>query len=806
VFLDTVKKLFLTQHVDFNTRGRGTDTPHILDIVLTDHPLIDRIDRLAPIGKSDHCVMVIKTNIGIESETKKSRLDFEKGNYDRFAIYMNRNWEDELMLCNGVDSMWKKLKQILLDGVRTFVPMIQQSNADKYGKKRRPLPETIRVQIREKNSLWKKYISGSVGEEEYKKQRNKVRNVVRRHVRGQQNKIALEMKTNPKKFWSYVNSKIKVKDKIGTLTMCGEDGHQREAVTDRDKAEALNRFFVSVFTKEPAGTFEEMRCGKQILCPMTELEISTEDIKKKLEKLNKSKSPGPDAIHPRILYELKNELIYPLFKIFNLSLTTGELPMDWKRADITAIYKKGKKSDVSNYRPISLTCIVCKIMESIVRDKIMKYFIENGLFTEKQFGFLRGRSTVTQLLQILDHWTELLENGGRVDVVYTDLEKAFDKVPHQRLLSKLKNYGIHNDALNWIRGFLTDRKQRVVLNGASSGWEDVLSGVPQGSVLGPLLFIVYINDLVDACGDDAYIYLFADDAKIYKHVVRVEDTFALQHTLDKFIDWTDKWLVKVNVNKCKAVVFCNRYNSTENTAVNYRMRQTPLESVENIKDLGVIFDKNLKFTEHVNDKVNKAYGMLGLIKRNFRYMSRNCLVMVYKAIVRSHLEYADAVWCPVKREDVDNLERVQKRFTKIIPELSHLAYSERLRELKLPTLVYRRIRGDMIELYKFITGKYDRICMPGLRGYGADVLGAVYETRGHRYKLIQRHCRYKLRQHFFIDRSVPIWNGLPDHVVAAESVNVFKARLDRFWASQDFVYDYKAQPEGTGSRSRNIYQ
>jgi hypothetical protein len=142
--------------------------------------------------------------------------------------------------------------------------------------------------------------------------------------------------------------------------------------------------------------------------------------------------------------------------------------MDWKTANITAIYKKGKKSEVCNYRPISLTCIVCKIMESIVRDKIMEYFLENELITDKQFGFLRGRSTVTQLLQILDHWTEMLENGGRVDVVYTDLEKAFDKVPHQRLMSKLKSYGIHVEVVNWIKGFLTGRKQRVVINGALS--------------------------------------------------------------------------------------------------------------------------------------------------------------------------------------------------------------------------------------------------------------------------------------------------------------------------------------------------
>jgi len=264
--------------------------------------------------------------------------------------------------------------------------------------------------------------------------------------------------------------------------------------------------------------------------------ISPVKVKEQLKNLNVNKSSGPDLVHPRILYELREELAYPLTKIFNLSIVNKTLPNDWKSANISAIYKKGKKNEVSNYRPISLTCIACKVMETLVRDKIMEYFVLNKLFTDKQFGFLKGRSTVTQLLHIMEQWTKLLETGGRIDVIYTDLEKAFDKVPHRRLISKLRSYGIDEQLVSWIEAFLIHRKQRVVVNGTTSEWEEVLSGIPQGSVLGPLLFIIYINDVVEACGDRVNVFLFADDAKIYNYIAHQQDEVMLQQTADNFIN------------------------------------------------------------------------------------------------------------------------------------------------------------------------------------------------------------------------------------------------------------------------------
>jgi hypothetical protein len=251
---------------------------------------------------------------------------------------------------------------------------------------------------------------------------------------------------------------------------------------------------------------------------MAEVRITEWEVKKIIGKLRKEAVARPDDIGPRLLHELVNEVAGPLTMIFRCSLEQGIVPEDWKVANVTPIFKKGVKSSPGNYRPVSLTSVCCKIMETVLRDKMMKHLLENELISPSQHGFMSGKSCTTNLLEFLEEVTKSVDKGTPMDIVFLDFAKAFDKVPMRRLLAKIKAHGIRGRTWEWIRQWLTGRKQRVVLNGKCSTWKEVLSGVPQGSVLGPILFLIFINDLDGAAKLVTLVRKFADDTKLGQKV------------------------------------------------------------------------------------------------------------------------------------------------------------------------------------------------------------------------------------------------------------------------------------------------
>ena len=269
---------------------------------------------------------------------------------------------------------------------------------------------------------------------------------------------------------------------------------------------------------------------------LTDMDITEDTVEKKLNKLKVTKSSGPDGFHPRILSELSKSIKSPLCVIFNKSLQEGRLPESWKDAHVTPIHKKGKKPTPGNYRPVSLTSVVGKMMESIVRDQLVHHMMSNGLFCDAQHGFVPGRSCMTQLLVTMELWSEILDSGCPVDVIYLDFSNAFDTVPHRRLLKKLEAYGIKGDLLTWIENFLSGRRQRVTVNGKLSTWAEILSGIPQGSVLGTVLFVIYINDLPDELVCTAKI--FADDTKLFQGISYRDDQTRVQEDLNNLLTWS----------------------------------------------------------------------------------------------------------------------------------------------------------------------------------------------------------------------------------------------------------------------------
>ena len=322
----------------------------------------------------------------------------------------------------------------------------------------------------------------------------------------------------------------------------------------------------------------------------------------------------------------------------------------------------------------------------------------------------------------------------------------------------------------------------MCINKQSSEWAEVSSGVPQGSVLGPLLFVIFINDLPDNVSPQSNPFIFADDTKILREISNAEDNQALQRDIDSLVEWSDDNKMYFHSGKCK-VLGIGRNKSD----YAYKMRDDKLERVKQEKDLGVTFDASLSFEIHMAEKISKANRMTGIIRRTFHYLDKDMFLNLYKALVRPHIEYANQVWSPRLKKHRESIENVQRRATKMIPGMKELSYIERLKKLELPTLAYRRLRGDLIEIFKIMTGKYDEVVSKDLLE-----VAKIGNTRGHKFKLFTPHCNTNVRKLSFPYRCIGNWNTLPPYVINATTLPSFERRLDRFLKHKQVYYDFEA--------------
>ena len=797
-FLDILQENFWQQLIDQPTRVRGTDRPSILDLLITNESsLIDKIDYTPPLGNSDHLMLEIQTCCNpAKVTTTREILDIRRADFDKLRAEMDLNWDSLFDQHPGnTDEHWNILHNKYHQAVQICIP---KKTIKTNGAKKSQIPfsnNTVRL-IKRKHRLWARYYEtkDQNKHEEYKRVRNKLKNAVRKEKYNYEKELAKHVKKNPKVFWKYVNGKTRTRSGIPDLKVTNENG-TTTASEDRAKAEALSQHFASVMVNEPPGPIPEMTPKETMddVPKIANILFTENEIRKKIAKLQPNKSPGPDNISAKILKEVSNQLSSPLAKIFNLSLQNGSLPNIWRLSNISAIHKKGSKTLCDNYRPISLTSIICKIMESIIRDHIMKHMLENRLFSTKQYGFLPNRTTSLQLLKVLDEWTEALNNSQSIEIIYMNFKKAFDSVPHNRLLHKLNYYKIEGPTFAWIKSFLTERLQQVTVNGKSSNTQKTCSGIPQGSVLGPLLFVIFINDLPDKLLTK--VFLFADDTKIYKMHPKdhhqQEDEDEIDKDLQSLDKWSENWLLQFNAQKCKQL-YVHKPRQTINKKTRYLNNedhnQVPLQCVDKEKDLGITIDNHLSFQHHINNMVAKASRNMGIIRRTFIHLEKCIFLPLYTTLVRSHLEYGHSTWSPYLIRDINRLEAVQRAATKKVNGLRYIPYTDRLKYLGLPTLAFRRLRGDMIDTYKILHKIYDPDASVELK---RDTAG----RRGNDLKLlVEGGITADIRKYSFRVRIVRHWNGLPNSVVMAPSLNSFKNKLDNHWKDHPVKYEHGLNP------------
>ena len=572
-------------------------------------------------------------------------------------------------------------------------------------------------------------------------------------------------KDNTNKLWSYIKSKGQ--EFIGVAPLKNQQGFLKS--DNQSKANILNEQFKSVFTNENHTNFPDK--GPSPFPSMTNINITEHGVYKLLKNQKPHKATGPDEVPAFILRSAAQQLAPILTQIYRHSLDIGAVPQDWRDAWVVPIFKKGERHIPANYRPVSLTSIACKIMEHIIHSSIMKHFDANNILSDAQHGFRYKRSCESQLVITVQEIVKRLAKGSQVDIILLDFAKAFDKVPHARLLHKLSYYGVNHNTVTWIKSFLKNRNQNVVLEGAKSTSAQVLSGVPQGSVLGPLLFLAYINDMPETI-THSEIRLFADDTILFRAINGTIDSQLLQEDLTALENWENRWQMSFNPSKCTVIrVAPNKSKTAIHT--NYQLHGHTLEIVDSNKYLGVTLTSNLSWDKHVDNVAAKGNRTLGFIRRNLKDCTRTVKETSYTAIVRPTIEYAATVWDPTSQSKIKALENIQRRAARFVTN----NYTDRtpgcvtnmITSLGWLSLEHRRHNSRLCMLYKIQHNLIDINKDLYIRHNDS-------RTRG-QHRLFQERTNNETYRNSFFQRTVRDWNLLPTSTVAAATIEEFRANL-----------------------------
>lgn len=621
-------------------------------------------------------------------------FNFKKANLIGLNNYLNAYDFSSVLGNTDISEMTKKFYSIMLHAFNEFIPMKKDRNSNSSPTW---FTQDLKKLRNKKNKAWRRYLKTKKGVDfncfkflfdEFKTASELLYN---NYVRNMSSKLI----SNPKDFWKFVNSKRKSDQFPVFINFNNSNSSDPNVISEYFQKFFASSYSNNLFTAIDSDFYHMNNLPKTTF---SHIFIDANLVNQYLDKLSNDTFPGPDGIPEFILKNCSSALAAPLSSLFNQSISSGIFPTIWKNAFIRPTHKKGPKNDVANYRPIAKLSCIPKVFELIIFDSVYSHC--SSLLIPNQHGFVKHKSTITNLVESTSTFINNMEAGFQTDVIYTDFSKAFDILPHSVILLKLKKLGFPEYFLKWINSYLNDRTYTVLFRYSCSSPYKANSGVPQGSHLGPLLFVLSVND-VSSIIINSDLQIYADDMKIFKKISTERDSCLLQKDLDAFSSWCKKNNLLLNVSKC-AFMSYSRCSTPIN--INYLINGEVVLKVDSIKDLGVYFDEKLSFKLHFNHIINKARAMLGFIKRwSKEFNDPYILKSLYTTLVRPNLEYASQVWSPFYEVHIKRIESVQKNFLKYA--LRNLPwedpyrlprYENRLNLINLSTLKKRREIADII--------------------------------------------------------------------------------------------------------------
>ena len=734
--------------------------------------MVHTADVLPPICSDHSCpYVVLKQHRKVNTSYKRTLFNYSKLNVEKLnAAISNFDWHSVVSL-ESIDDAAEKLSEQLMCIAKNCMPVkvvtIREQDAPW-------ITLEIKKLIKKKNLIHKlaKRLNREWTWELFRRTRNNLTYVIRKkkteYVSELDKRISSPNHFGNKDWWklvkSFLSSKGMPQDEIPPI-----EENDTIHYTSIEKATAFNKYFTaqcSVTDEGDALPRLNETCGS-----INQLTLTTDIVKEVLKNLDCGKAVGPDLVHNKLLIAAAGLISEPLTFLFNRSLTEGKFPALWKLAHVTPIFKKGERQKCSNYRPISLLSCIGKVLEKCVQKHVFNYLVENNLLTTAQSGFIPKDSTVFQLLSIYDDFCKFLDNKTTAQAIFFDISKAFDKVWHRALLHKLFAIGIRGQILDWFTDYLKNRSQAVVLKGTKSSYLPISAGVPQGSVLGPLLFLVYINDIANDI--ESIIKLFADDTSMYLGLENTEiRTQILNSDLERIQKWATTWKVLFNESKTELMTISNL---TMPDTQPLKFNGIVLQSADFHKHLGVTLQSNGKWDIHINSLLSKCRILVACL-RSYKYrLSRKSLLMMYKSFVLPHFDFSDIIWDNCTNTQAENLENLHLDAIRTITGSVRGTSHEKLYgEAGLTSLKERRRRHKITLYFKIVKGIVPLYLTERLPGLVATL------NPYHRRNMLERkvpRSRLELYKSSFFPSTTVLWNNLPDNIKQCDSVSALKRFL-----------------------------